>query len=189
MAGGGWRPRGSRWGRPLAGTTPRQFSPVVPEAPESPGSRPARYACGPPQRPPPGPGLCAGGRWRGSRGRSVAAGSLPRCASRALGRGMGEDVCQPAGPRRRPPTAGTGGRQPSAHSGVALADFVDPAVGVGALAVLDAHEFFAQLEGYRAGGAVADDPVAAGGFDPADGGDHGGGAAGEDLGQLTCLTG
>src|SRR6266566_8330888 len=69
-----------------------------------------------------------------------------------------------------------------------LADLVDPAVRVGALAVLDAHQFLAQLERHRPRRAVADDPFRRGPLDLADGRDHGGGAAGEHLGQLTGLT-
>src|SRR6516164_442167 len=66
-----------------------------------------------------------------------------------------------------------------------LADLVDPAVRVGALAVLDAHQLLAEPERHRPGCAVADDPFRRGPLDLADGCDHGGGPAGEDLGQLT----
>src|SRR6202035_2264048 len=72
-------------------------------------------------------------------------------------------------------------RTPPARS----ADLVDPAVRVGELAVLDTDQFLAQAHGDRARGAVADHPLAAGALDLADRRDHGGGTAGEHLGELT----
>src|SRR5579863_3846692 len=58
------------------------------------------------------------------------------------------------------------------------ADFVDPVEGVGEAAILDADQLVAQAHSDRARGAVADQPLGGGALDPADRGDHGGGAAG-----------
>src|SRR5579862_4642158 len=65
-----------------------------------------------------------------------------------------------------------------------LAHLVDPAEGVGDVAVLDAEKLLAQAPGDRARLAVRDGPLRGGALDPADRGDHGRGPAGEHLGQL-----
>src|ERR1039458_8228509 len=65
-----------------------------------------------------------------------------------------------------------------------LAELVDPAVRVWAVAVLDADEFLAQSLCHRARSAVTDDPFGVGPFDLAHRSDHRGGPAGEHLGQF-----
>src|SRR5271166_7165491 len=65
-----------------------------------------------------------------------------------------------------------------------LADFVDPVEGVGAVAVLDADQLFAQAHGHRARLAVRDYELRGLALDPPHRGDHGRGPAGEHFGQL-----
>src|SRR5690606_40015865 len=86
-------------------------------------------------------------------------------------------------PRIVTPVCGAYGR--FAHPLPLAAELADPAVGVGAGAVLQADELLPQAHGDGAGGAVTDLELALPTLHVRDGGNDGGSTAGEHLGELS----